>query len=477
MLRRKEKLAQEVEMTEIKVQSKLNLGALTFDLIVYICMRLAPQDIETLMLVCRHLKRGIVQNSATIWEYKFRQHFPRSAEQPVSGWHTAFVKMYKESYSELSLRSKWLITWSKEGDIESLKTGRVVSVKNHGLKARLGIVSKIESVKVAPLSFNDLYEQGTMEFGLILMFMGTIATHQNQAVMDYIYSMILKSKKAELAVQPAIALNADTNEWQIHFASSLNQSDDVVRLIVNERAAVDVTTSSEMTALHCASLCGHTASVKSLLDNGANFNCVDELGKTPLHDASRYGHLAVVDMLLDKKGVVIDAIQSSGFTALYYATYHGHASVVKALLEKGADVNASFHGRATALYVAASFDKLEIVKMLLAHGANVHLLYRDAKPIDIAIHLGFYKVALTLYLHEVEQRADDHYRHIGFFSQPAGVKKIAARALHAVVFEGSEIDTLATHLPALQNGDLGKIFSGLGFSKKFNGQIVRRMCK
>jgi len=124
------------------------------------------------------------------------------------------------------------------------------------------------------------------------------------------------------------------------------------------------------TALMKASLRGYTTAVRLVLDYGADVNVICE-GLTALMEASLGGYTAVVRLLLDHGADVNVACE--GATALMIASSNGHVAIVRLLLEYGADVNAVCEG-ATALMEASSWDYTEVVNLLHEHGADVNVV-------------------------------------------------------------------------------------------------------
>ncbi|KAF7288299.1 ANK-REP-REGION domain-containing protein [Mycena chlorophos] len=72
------------------------------------------------------------------------------------------------------------------------------------------------------------------------------------------------------------------------------------------------------TALHMASLKGHEELVRMLCDFGADVDLSDNKGNTPLHYASSWGHIPIVQLLIER-GCVYTAKNNEGFSALDYA--------------------------------------------------------------------------------------------------------------------------------------------------------------
>ncbi|MEX0940881.1 MAG: ankyrin repeat domain-containing F-box protein, partial [Candidatus Babeliales bacterium] len=92
------------------------------------------------------------------------------------------------------------------------------------------------------------------------------------------------------------------------------------------------------TPLHLASLYDYPEVVKLLLENGAKVDIQDYCGDTPLHGASFSGHTEVVKLLLEN-GAPIDIQDNFGDTPLYSASVRNHPKVVKLLLENGAPID------------------------------------------------------------------------------------------------------------------------------------------
>ncbi|MBX7221960.1 MAG: ankyrin repeat domain-containing protein [Blastocatellia bacterium] len=196
----------------------------------------------------------------------------------------------------------------------------------------------------------------------------------------------------------------------------------LIKLLVQARARIQVTSRDGSTPLHVAMSFGSPEDVQILLKAGARVNIQDTYGNTPLMEGmyggrnletvklllaagakvgftSRDGETAfsiliqnlrspdalpLVEFLL-QAGAEVNDLNHFGQTPLMYLAEHrhpGHLEIVKKLLSAGADVNLSGPEGKTALMYAAdgtlSFpgDRLELVKVLLAAGAKADVLDR-----------------------------------------------------------------------------------------------------
>ncbi|HON10737.1 MAG TPA: ankyrin repeat domain-containing protein [Chitinispirillaceae bacterium] len=117
---------------------------------------------------------------------------------------------------------------------------------------------------------------------------------------------------------------------------------------------------------------GDLASVKKLVNEGADINAADANGRTALIEAAWGGHNELVKFLIEKKADV-NAADNSGYTALMRAAEEGHNTVVANLIKAGANVNCKGKVRgATPLMLAAERGHVKILEVLIANGANVN---------------------------------------------------------------------------------------------------------
>lgn len=121
---------------------------------------------------------------------------------------------------------------------------------------------------------------------------------------------------------------------------------------------------------------GDLAKVRSLIEEGANVNVTDALGRTPLHMTAFYGRPKTAALLI-ASGANVNAKDRVGMTPLHAAVLAGGAQEVELLLDKKADINAQSEIGLTPLHLAAATGQLPLTALLIQRGANLQSKDRE----------------------------------------------------------------------------------------------------
>ncbi|KAL4593439.1 caskin-1-like isoform X1 [Arapaima gigas] len=116
----------------------------------------------------------------------------------------------------------------------------------------------------------------------------------------------------------------------LHHAA-LSGNLELISLLLESQAAVDVRDQKGMRPLHYAAWQGRSEPMKMLLKSGSSVNGQSDEGQIPLHLAAQHGHYDVSEMLLQHQSnpCIVD---NAGKTPLDLACEFGRVAVVQLLL-------------------------------------------------------------------------------------------------------------------------------------------------
>ncbi|KAI4487050.1 hypothetical protein M0802_012073 [Mischocyttarus mexicanus] len=189
---------------------------------------------------------------------------------------------------------------------------------------------------------------------------------------------------------------------------------EMVSLLLEFGADVELTNSQGCTALSLAAARGHCDVVRRLAAAGASLGHVDMAGQCPLVHAARHGKLSVVGYLLACDWLVVPtgggkAIENGSSSeirreeatqqAVVAAAAQGHESIVEYLLDMAeviVDLPDTLIGE-TALTVAAANGSITTVSALLARGASpLAVNAKGLSPLMLAAREGHWGTAERL---------------------------------------------------------------------------------
>lgn len=169
------------------------------------------------------------------------------------------------------------------------------------------------------------------------------------------------------------------NDTFLMFAITRDVSEDIITLLLDSGADVNLKDNDGWTALMCAARYANKNIVNLLLNRKAIVNTHNNGGKTPLILATLSGKKDIVNLLI-KNGADINAQDVAGSKALTYAVMKGYKEIASLLLKNGADVNTKYgYFNETVLMIATKHGYKDIVNLLVENKANLNIKNRNGK--------------------------------------------------------------------------------------------------
>lgn len=181
-----------------------------------------------------------------------------------------------------------------------------------------------------------------------------------------------------LETQAAVDIKDGNGMRPLHYAAWQGQPEPV-QLLLRAAASVNAASNDGQIPLHLAAQYGHYEVSETLLQHQSNPCHVNKSKKTPLDLACEFGRVKVVQLLLNShlcvsllEGISKDPTDPNFTTPLHLAAKNGHREVVKLLLKSGIEIN-KVTKMGTALHEASLCGKIEVVKLLIENGIDVNI--------------------------------------------------------------------------------------------------------
>ncbi|MDA3895428.1 MAG: ankyrin repeat domain-containing protein, partial [Desulfobacteraceae bacterium] len=169
----------------------------------------------------------------------------------------------------------------------------------------------------------------------------------------------------------------DTDTFPL-LEASICENPEIVKLLIDKGADINLSNRSKTTALMGAVAMGHPKVAKYLIQQNADLSLTNHLDYTALHIAVDRGNEALIDLLMntgnpdtyagDKSvSLLIPAIKNNDIRTLNY------------LLKKGVTPDAIGDGSLPPLVAAAESVNFEIIELLLTYHANILAKNDDGK--------------------------------------------------------------------------------------------------
>ncbi|XP_017896149.1 PREDICTED: caskin-1 isoform X3 [Capra hircus] len=181
-----------------------------------------------------------------------------------------------------------------------------------------------------------------------------------------------------LEAQAAVDIKDNKGMRPLHYAAWQGRKEPM-KLVLKAGSAVNIPSDEGHIPLHLAAQHGHYDVSEMLLQHQSNPCMVDNSGKTPLDLACEFGRVGVVQLLLSSNMCTAlleprpgDTTDPNGTSPLHLAAKNGHIDIIRLLLQAGIDINRQTKS-GTALHEAALCGKTEVVRLLLDNGINAHV--------------------------------------------------------------------------------------------------------
>lgn len=156
-------------------------------------------------------------------------------------------------------------------------------------------------------------------------------------------------------------------QWTPLFYGCHEGHPEIIKMLINQTARIDVFDEQGEAPLHVAVSRGHEQVVDILLEHSAFVNVRNKPGMTPLHIAAQLGYTSMVKQLITEHGAILDAMTLIKQIPLHLAAENGRLEVCKTLLSLGSDLNAVDNQSQTPLHLAARKNHSDVLRLFLNH--------------------------------------------------------------------------------------------------------------
>jgi len=284
------------------------------------------------------------------------------------------AKLYKDECIVELLREHGSVRHRLRGAISSYKSTTLSLKHLFGMRTSQTTTIRRESAMPTPRQEHFYYMVGQGELEYIKRSLDADATLINSRGRGGAPSLNAAAQKGDEAMVALLLSNkADINATDDSDITALEEAAGaghrtIVELLLN----IKNDNKRIWSALNRAAYCGRTDVLELLLSKYTEVNNTEYRGRdSPLHAAAAGGRYDVARLLIAKKADV-RAENSARVTPLHKAAANGHRSVAELLLASGAKVNAGDGAGDTPLHRAVENEKNEMVRFLLESKANIN---------------------------------------------------------------------------------------------------------
>ncbi|NND73239.1 MAG: hypothetical protein HKN43_16820 [Rhodothermales bacterium] len=158
---------------------------------------------------------------------------------------------------------------------------------------------------------------------------------------------------------------------------------DVIQLLLDAGANVDIASDSGFTALHYAVVNDQLDAVNKLLQSGASVSTWTDDGRTALHLAAKHNAVRLFQPLVNA-GSEVDLRAAGNDTPLIHGINQRHVESVAALIDLGANIELQTRAGYSPLAHAVRKSTGSVVQLLIDAGANINA--SDSNGLSVLHH-------------------------------------------------------------------------------------------
>lgn len=226
-----------------------------------------------------------------------------------------------------------------------------------------------------------------------------VACHQGH--MDIV--RLLLNHKASLDIAD------DDGDLALHYAAFGNQPE-IMELLLRKNASINIVNKGRCSALHVAVNKQHAACVKVLLKYNCDVNVQDSYGDTALHDAIGKESIEILELLGNSPHLDLTLRNKRGFNVLHHAALKGNNfAAEKLVLRSRQFVDVQKEDGFAALHLAALNGHRQVAETLITLGQAAVDITNNKKqtPLLLAVSQGHCGVVELLVDNHADIRACD----------------------------------------------------------------------
>lgn len=166
------------------------------------------------------------------------------------------------------------------------------------------------------------------------------------------------------------------NNYLIIYAILFNRPD-IVKLLIEHGARIDVTDTEERSLLYLAIKYNYQEILDILLKTNEDnigvqiFDIRDKSNYVPLHYGIIYNNITAIKKMLDR-GANPNTYENRGYNSLHLSIFYRSYEMCKLILDYNIDINSRCNSGETALHIACNLELFDIIELLLKRGINVN---------------------------------------------------------------------------------------------------------